>query len=218
MIQKKMKPLTPIRFLSVLLLLSLQSFAQLEESFYPTPKTTQTTIISGASFSFQKQKYNAFTQYITPIVKHSINPRLKLNVAADLQNSDYNFKYFSNEQKRTMGVNSQSNAIYGGLSYKISDNMVLGAMMYYGNTNITLKNNEKLLTNIDGKGFLMNLDYRISEKAFLNMSIDVSNGYNPSNNLIYGGYGFDNSFYHNFFNSFDFNRNSINSDFWMPQY
>ena len=141
----------------------------------------------GSSVSTDFKGNSAITTYAAPHIRHQINGDLAISGGVIISQTFFNGWTNYSMDGKPLPSSVTNSTLYGSIEYRISERMLVYGSIYqniysmpagfgYGNQ-------------IDGLGYSAGMNYKISDKSFLQIQIHRNSGYNPFSPYS-GSYGF----------------------------
>lgn len=145
-------------------------------------KKTSVNLELGSSVATDFKGNSAINTYIAPQVRHQLNEDFAVSGGLIVSQSYFNgwTNYSFDGSAQSMPSSLTSTLAHVRLDYKVNDRMLIYGAIY---KNIaTMPNGFGGQNQIDGYGYSVGMEYKISEKSFLQIQIQRSQGYNPFSN------------------------------------
>lgn len=156
------------------------------------PKTKQNRtsvgLELGSSVSSDFKGNTAINTYAAPHVRHEINDEVAVSGGVIMSQTFFDGWKDYRMDGAPMPSSMNTNYAYGRLDYKLSERMSVYGTVF---TNVTTMPMAGQNRSLQGTGYSLGMEYKISERSFLQVNIQRSSGYNPfmpfNNNFGFGG-------------------------------
>lgn len=142
----------------------------------------------GSSVSSDFKGNTAINTYAAPHIRHEINDEVAVSGGLIMSQTFFDGWKDYRMDGGPMPSSINTNYIYGRLDYKLSDRMNVYGTVF---TNVTTMPMAGQNRSLQGTGYSLGMEYKMSEKSFLQVNIQQSNGYNPfmpfNNSFGFGG-------------------------------
>ncbi len=135
----------------------------------------------GTSFGTSFGSGNYFGTYLAPHLSYSISPRFNINAGAIINNSfgKYSYNPLYSDVFTTNGSAFTRAFIYFEGAYRLNEKLTLTGAVYKEINLLNVPDPATREFNLDRKGFIFGIDYKLGENVFIRGQINVSNGVNP---------------------------------------
>lgn len=146
---------------------------------------TRVGLEMGTSVASDFNGGTAVNTYAAPHVRHEVNDRVAISGGVIMSQTFFNgWKSYSLDGG-PISSTVYSNTIYGRVDYRISEDLLVYGAVYQ---NILTTPTPGLNNQINGMGYSVGMEYKMSDRSFLRVQINRSQGYNPF--MPYTNYGF----------------------------
>jgi len=143
----------------------------------------------GSSVATDFNGNSAIRTYAAPNIRYEVNDRIAISGGVVMSQTFFNGWTNYNFDGSPMPSTLYSNTIYGRIDYRVNDKMVVYGEVY---SNLVTTPGYSGYGNLQGTGFTAGMQYKVSERSFIQIQISRSTGYNPYNpySPYSTGYGF----------------------------
>ncbi len=148
----------------------------------------------GTSFGLGSSSAGLFGAYLAPHISYQVNPRLRINFGAVVQNTNFINYYnpynpYFPEYTQTFGSSINRTLIYAEGQYMATPRLMISTKLY---KEVSVFNepsiNPRAMTP-DGEGLAIGFNYMINEHTSIGASFGYSRGNNPYNPFYNNGVG-----------------------------
>lgn len=173
-------------------------------------KRMQTSVMIGTQFSTSSWYGSGLTTFISPSLSYLVSPRFSISGGVTVSNTSlFNYRpWYAVEPTSPFDANFSKALIYLEGSYRVTERLTISGA---GFKEFTITDNSPFynpLTKNEPYGIYLNADYKVSERAHIQIGLGYSRGYSPySGSPIYdpspfsGGAFSPSPFQHTPFNS-----------------
>ena len=142
-------------------------------------KKTSVNLELGSSVATNFKGNSAINTYIAPHIRHQLNEDLAVSGGLIVSQSYFNgwTNYTMDGQAQSMPSSLTSTTAYARLDYRVNDKMLVYGSIYKNLA--SMPNGFGGQNQMDGYGYSVGMEYKISDKSFLQIQIQRSEGYNP---------------------------------------
>lgn len=142
----------------------------------------------GSSVSSDFKGNTAINTYAAPHIRHEINDEVAVSGGIIMSQTFFDGWSDYRMDGGPLPSSVNTNYVYGRLDYKLSERMSVYGTVF---TNVTTMPMAGQNRSMQGTGYSLGMEYKMSERSFLQINIQQSNGYNPfmpfNNNFRFGG-------------------------------
>lgn len=149
----------------------------LEDETVNEVNKTSVNVELGSSAMTDFKGNSAITTYVAPHIRHQLDEDLAVSGGVIMSKTFLNgWKDYSLDGSSLPG-SFVSTTLYGRLEYSLNDRMTIYGSVYKNIS--TLPSNYAYLNQSNGFGYALGMEYKISERSFLQIQVQRSSGYNP---------------------------------------
>lgn len=149
---------------------------------------TSVNLEVGSSVSTDFNGNSAISTYAAPHIRHQIDENLAVSGGVMMSQTFLNGWTSYSLDGGPMPSVIYNNMVYGRLDYRVNEKLLVYGSVY---KNLTSMPSPGLDRQLDGSGYSLGLEYKMSERSFLQIQVSRSTGYNPFNpypaNFGFGG-------------------------------
>lgn len=132
---------------------------------------------TGVSYMKFSKKGNAFSKYIAPNLSQQLNDKVRITFGSVVSNTNINNPFYISENNSLKGIQVNSASMFARADYQLSPRLMIGGTAYYKHSLMKpLSDDNNFQDNFDSKGMQLDLNYRISTKSSVNVSVNISEG------------------------------------------
>lgn len=142
-------------------------------------KKTSVNLELGSSVASDFKGNSAINTYIAPHIRHQLNEDFAVSGGLIVSQSYFNgwTNYNMDGTVQSMPSSLTSTTAYARLDYRVNDRMLVYGSVYKNLA--TMPNGFGGQNQMDGYGYSVGMEYKVSEKSFLQIQIQRSEGYSP---------------------------------------
>lgn len=132
---------------------------------------------TGVSYMKFSKKGNAFSKYVAPNLSQQLNDKVRLTFGSVVSNTNIHNPFYTSENAAIKDLQVNSASLFARADYQLSPRLIVGGTAYYKHSLMKpIGDNNPFQDHFDSKGMQLDLNYRISNKSFINVSVNVSEG------------------------------------------
>lgn len=145
------------------------------------PKRLQTHVMIGTQFSSSSWFGSGLTTMISPSLSYRVSPRFSVSGGLTVSNTTmFNYRpWFAAEGSPTYDANFTKAILYLEGSYRITERLTISGAGFKEFTVTDNSNFYNPYSQSEPYGLYLNADYRISDRAHIQIGIGYTKGYSP---------------------------------------
>lgn len=162
-----------------------------DESLTKDENRTSVHLEVGTSFSSDFNGNSAVTAYVAPHIRHRLSKDIAISGGLIMSQTYLNGWTNYSIDGNPMPSSINRTTMYASLEYQVSDRMLLYGTIYQHINTMPSSFGHGGGQQVDGLGYSVGMDYKISDRSFLQIQIHRNSGYNPfspyGNSFGFGG-------------------------------
>ena len=175
---------------------AIKSLSEADEESGKNSKGDNRTSVQmelGSSVSTDFNGNSAITTYVAPHIRHQINDDLAISGGVIMSQTFLNGWTNYSIDGSPMPSSITNTTLYGSIEFRLNERMLVYGTIYQNISSMPYGFGHGRGT--DGLGYSAGMNYKISDKSFLQIQIHRNSGYNPfspySSNYGFGGMPFN---------------------------